>query len=83
MFGNIAENWTKDFVNGQLAAGRRFRILNVVDDATKECLMALADISISGKRVARELTALIARRGGPALIVSDHGGRCVGHGFGL
>ena len=65
--------WSIDFVHDQLAAGRRFRILNVVDDATKECLMALADTSISGKRVARELTALVARRGRPALIVSDHG----------
>ena len=65
--------WSIDFVHDQLAAGRRFRILNVVDDATKECLLALADTSISGKRVARELTALVARRGRPALIVSDHG----------
>ena len=65
--------WSIDFVHDQLAAGRRFRILNVVDDATKECLMALADTSISGKRVARELTALVARRGRPALIVSDRG----------
>jgi transposase InsO family protein len=64
--------WSIDFVHDQLAAGRRFRILNVVDDATKECLMALADTSISGKRVARELTDLIARRGRPTLIVSDH-----------
>jgi transposase InsO family protein len=60
-------------VHDQLASGRRFRILNVIDDVTKECLMAVADTSISGKRVARELTALVARRGRPALIVSDHG----------
>jgi len=53
--------------------GRRFRILNVIDDVTKECLAAVADTSISGKRVARELTALVARRGRPAMIVSDHG----------
>src|SRR3954447_477490 len=65
--------WSIDFVHDQLASGRRFRILNVVDDVTKECLAAVADTSISGKRVARELTALVARRGKPALIVSDHG----------
>ena len=57
----------------QLACGRRFRILNVVDDATRECLLAVADTSISGKRVARELTALVARRGRPRTIVSDNG----------
>jgi putative transposase len=65
--------WSIDFVHDQLASGRRLRILNVVDDVTKECLAAVADTSISGKRVARELTALVARRGKPALIVSDHG----------
>ena len=65
--------WSIDFVHDQLASGRRFRILNVVDDVTKECLAAVVDPSISGKRVARELTALVARRGKPALIVSDHG----------
>ena len=43
------------------------------DDVTKECLAAVVDTSISGKRVARELTALVAMRGKPELIVSDHG----------
>jgi putative transposase len=65
--------WSIDFVHDQLACGRRFRILNVIDDVTKECLAAVADTSISGKRVARELAALVARRGRPAMIVSDHG----------
>ena len=66
--------WSLDFVHDQLACGRRFRILNVVDDATRECLLAVADTSISGKRVARELTALMARRDPPAgMIVSDNG----------
>ena len=65
--------WSIDFVHDQFACGRRFRILNIVDDVTKECLAAIADTSISGRRVARELTALIERRGKPGLIVSDHG----------
>jgi putative transposase len=60
-------------VHDQLATGRRFRILNVIDDVTKQCLAAVADTSISGRRVARELSALIARRGKPGVIVSDHG----------
>ncbi|WP_143276137.1 IS3 family transposase [Brevundimonas diminuta] len=65
--------WSLDFVHDQFATGRRFRILNVVDDVTRECLAAIPDTSISGRRVARELTALIARRGRPAMIVSDNG----------
>ena len=57
----------------QFADGRRFRILNVIDDVTKESLAAVVDTSISGRRVARELTALIERRGRPGVIVSDNG----------
>lgn len=65
--------WSLDFVHDQLACGRRFRILNVVDDVTRECLAAIPDTSISGRRVVRELTALIERRGPPSMIVSDNG----------
>ena len=65
--------WSVDFVHDQLACGRRLRILNVVDDVTKECLAAVVDTSISGRRVARELAALVTRRGRPDLIVNDHG----------
>jgi transposase InsO family protein len=65
--------WSVDFVHDQLACGRRLRILNIVDDVTRECLAAIPDTSISGRRVARELTALIKRRGKPGMIVSDNG----------
>lgn len=58
------------FVHDPFACGRRFRMLNVVDDVTRECLAAIPDTSIS--RVARELKTLILRRGKPGMIVSDH-----------
>jgi len=65
--------WSLDFVHDQLACGRRFRILNIADDVTRECLAAIPDTSISGKRVARELTTLIEARGKPRMIISDNG----------
>src|ERR1700677_4036020 len=65
--------WSLDFVHDQLANGRRFRILNIVDDVTRECLGAVPDVSISGVRVARELSAIVARRGKPGMIISDNG----------
>ena len=65
--------WSLDFVYDQFANGRRFRVLNIVDDVTKECLGAIPDTSISGRRVARELTTIVARRGKPGSIVSDNG----------
>ncbi len=60
-------------MHDQFACGRRFRVLNVVDDVTRECIAAISDTSISGRRVARELAALIERRGKPGMIVSDNG----------
>ena len=61
----VNARWSLDFVHDQFAHGRRFRILNIVDDVTRECLAAVPDTSISGKRVARELTMLIGTRGKP------------------
>lgn len=62
-----------DFVHDQFAHGRRLRIFNVIDDLTKEWLAAAVATSISGRRVARELTTSIERRGKPGLIINDHG----------
>jgi transposase InsO family protein len=69
----VNARWSLDFVHDQLAHGRRFRILNIVDDVTRECLAAVPDTSISGKRVARELTMIVGVRGKPQMIVSDNG----------
>ena len=67
------QRWSLDFVSDQLACGRRFRVLTVVDDFTRECLALVADTSLSGARVARELDRLVAERGQPQTIVSDNG----------
>ena len=53
--------------------GRRFRILTVVDDCTRECLALVADTSLSGARVARELNRLMIERRKPKMVVSDNG----------
>ena len=45
-----------DFISDPLADGRRFRILNVVDDFSRKCVGQLVDTSISGARMARFLT---------------------------
>lgn len=67
------ERWSLDFVSDQLTDGRRLRVLCVVDDCTRECLGLIADTSLSGGRVARELDQIIAGRGKPKMIVSDNG----------
>ncbi len=67
------QRWSLDFVSDQMTDGRRFRMLAVVDDCTRECLALVPDTSIGGRRVARELDGIIARRGKPTTIVSDNG----------
>jgi len=67
------QRWSLDFVSDQLTDGRRFRIMTVVDDCTRECLALIADTSLSGARVARELATLFEVRAMPVTVVSDNG----------
>ena len=67
------QRWSLDFLSDAMTDGRRFRILAIVDDFTRECLAVVADTSLPGLRVARELDVVIAVRGRPAMIVSDNG----------
>ncbi len=68
------QRWSLDFVSDAFACGRRFRIFAVVDDYSRECVCLIADTSISGARVARELDAAVFERmARPHTIVSDNG----------
>ena len=67
------QRWSLDFVADALDWGRRFRVLAIIDDFTREALALVVDTSIGGRRVVRELDALIAERGKPKMIVSDNG----------
>ena len=59
-------------MSDSLSCGRRFRILNVIDDFSRECLAAVADTSLSGDRVGRELDRIAEMRGYPCMVVSDN-----------
>jgi len=69
----INQRWSLDFVSDALGDGRRFRILCVVDNFSRECLAAVVDTSLGGVRVVRELERLVTERGTPGVIVSDNG----------
>lgn len=73
------ERWSLHFVSDALSDGRRFRTLCVVDDFSREALAVVVDVSLSGVRVARELSRLIAQRGAPKMIVSDNGTELTSH----
>lgn len=67
----VNERWSIDFVSDQLANGRRFRVFNVVDDFSRECVMQITDFSISGLRLTREFDKL--ERPLPRTVVCDNG----------
>ncbi|WP_342071499.1 IS3 family transposase [Yoonia algicola] len=62
-----------DFVSDAFTEGRRFRVLAVVDDFSRECLALVPDTSLSGARLTSELDTIISVRGMPTTIVSDNG----------
>ena len=67
------QRWSLDFVSDRFTDGRRFRILSVVDDFARENLALVADTSLSGLRMTRELSRIATSRGLPGTIVSDNG----------
>ena len=67
------QRWSLDFVSDTLVDGRKFRILCVIDDFSRECLATVVDNSLSGVRVARELDQIAEMRGLPNMLVSDNG----------
>jgi putative transposase len=67
------QRWSMDFVHDATWLGRRFRVLTLIDEFTREALALAVDTSIGGARVVRVLEELAARRGLPEVIVSDNG----------
>jgi len=70
---SINQIWSLDFMSDAFTDGRRFRVLGVLDQCSRECLVIAADTSMPGLRVVRELDALVQKRGKPKVIVSDNG----------
>lgn len=72
------QRWSMDFVSDRLADGRWFRILTVVDQYTRECLCVHAERSQTGRKVADQLSCIVADRGVPESITSDNGSEFAG-----
>ena len=69
----VNQRWSMDFVSDQLSDGRRFRVLNVVDDFSREMVGQLVSVSITGAQVARFLNELFENRSAPRKIICDNG----------
>ena len=69
----VNQHWSMDFVSDNLFSGRRFRVLTVVDDFSRECPVLEADHSLTGQRVSRVLDRVALTRGLPEVITVDNG----------
>lgn len=67
------ERWSLDFVHDTLSIGRKFRLLTIVDDFTRECIAIEVDFSLTSERVIRVLSRLAEQRGLPATLKFDNG----------
>lgn len=65
--------WSLDFMSDALTDGRKFRVLNVIDDFNRESLAVEIDTSLPALRLKRVLDAIVQQRGLPGNIRSDNG----------
>ncbi|MDO8945534.1 MAG: DDE-type integrase/transposase/recombinase [Desulfocapsaceae bacterium] len=69
----VNQHWSIDFVSDNLFNGRRFRVLTVVDNFSRECPVMEADHSLTGQRVARVFDRIALVQGRPQVITVDNG----------
>lgn len=71
--------WSLDFMSDALTDGRKFRVLNIIDDFNRESLKIEVDTSLPALRVQRALDEVVAQRGLPAVVRSDNGPEFISH----
>jgi putative transposase len=65
--------WTLDFISDAFCSGRKFRVLSVVDEYTRECLALRADVSQPSWKVVAVLNEIAGSRGLPQRLIIDNG----------
>ena len=75
----INEVWSIDFMSDTLWDGRRFRLLNIIDDYNREVLHIETDLSLPALRLIRVLEYLKEFRGLPQIIRTDNGPEFISH----
>ena len=73
------QTWSIDFMSDALTDGRKFRLLNVLDDFNRESLAVEVDTSLPSLRVLRVLGRLIRERSTPSIIRVDNGPEFISH----
>lgn len=71
--------WSLDFMSDALSDGRKFRVLNIIDDYNRESLKIEVDTSLPALRVQRALDEIAGTKGLPANIRTDNGPEFISH----
>lgn len=79
----LNHTWSIDFMSDALTNGRRFRVLNIIDDYNREALCTAAAISIPAERLVKHVQELVMERGKPEIIRTDNGPEFISKGFSL
>ena len=77
----LNHTWSMDFMSDALSSGRRLRVLNIMDDYSREMLAVHVDYSIPGQAVIQQLAILEQERGLPEIIRVDNGPEFTGFEF--
>jgi putative transposase len=80
---HINTSWSMDFMSDSLISGRKFRVLNLLDDFNREALAIEVDTSLRAERVIRVLEQIIQWRGKPQRIRVDNGPEFISSKLGL
>lgn len=80
---HINASWSMDFMSDSLLSGRKFRVLNLLDDFNREALAIEVDTSLRAERVIRVLEQVIQWRGKPQRIRVDNGPEFISSKLGI
>jgi putative transposase len=68
----VNHQWALDFMHDTLYCGKRFRVLNIIDESTRECLAIEVDTSLPAQRLVRVMEQLKTERGLPNQVRVDN-----------
>lgn len=71
--GAVNDTWSIDFMSDSLANGRRFRVINIIDDFNREALLNEAYYSIPATRLVQKIKEVLLHRAKPKRIRTDNG----------
>lgn len=74
----VNQGWSLDFLSDEVVAVKKTRILNVMDEHSRKCLLVVAQVSFKAKKLVQYLEQMVAAQGKPQYIRCDNGPELIG-----